>query len=133
MGMSVRRKRRRTLELLVGVSVYRAWTQMLAGLAPDGRSHRLATLVAGFLHHATNVAHEHDESGARADAVRCSILLAAESQDPEELLDEVRDLLRQLFADAGIASERVSARGESYEILEAAAHEYIHWYDMPWE
>lgn len=133
MGMKIRRRRRRTLESLVGVRVYRTWTQMLTGLGPHGRSHRLATLVAGFLHHATNVADEQDESRTNEGSVQRSMLLAAEAQDPRELLDEVRDLLRQLFADAGVASGRFSARGEMYEILDAVAHEYIHWHDMPWE
>ncbi len=60
--MGARRRRKgRSLKPLVGTTTYAAWTQMLANLVPDGRTHRLGTRcgrirVHPLVRHAVGVA-----------------------------------------------------------------------------
>lgn len=44
-----------SLRSLVGEATYEAWLEMLRGLVPAGRTHRIAVLVAGMLQHAADV------------------------------------------------------------------------------
>ncbi len=118
---------------MVGTSTYRAWTEMLAELVPHGRTHRLGVVIAGMFHHAANRAIKHDGLDPPEGSVSYSLLVAQESYDIEEVVDEIGDLLRQLFEDAGVESERVSAQGNPYSIADAAAAEYVKWHEMPWE
>ena len=41
-----------SLKSLVGAKTYKVWVDMVQSLVPHGRTHRLAPLVAGMLHHA---------------------------------------------------------------------------------
>jgi hypothetical protein len=66
-------------------------------------------------------------------SVAYSLLIASESSDSDEAFDLLRDALEQLFRDAKVKHSRTSSRGERYSIAESAIHEFIHWYDMPWE
>ena len=52
------RKQKRSLQAVVGTETYDVWTKMLHDLVPDGRTHRLAPIIAGMLHYALNVAFE---------------------------------------------------------------------------
>lgn len=45
----------------------------------------------------------------------------------------IHDAVAQLFKDAGVSFERVSARGSRYSLAEEAYEEFLHWEDMPWE
>lgn len=123
----------RSLKAVVGVSTYRTWAEMLGNLVPGGRTHRLAVVVAGMLQYAVTRAVEKDGVDPPEGTVAHSLLVAQEPQDLDEVVAEIGDLLEQLFEDAGVESGRVSARGDSYSILEAAAAEYVAWHDMPWE
>lgn len=49
-------KRKQTLEEVVGQETYAMWVDMLRRLVPEGRTHRLAVLVAGMLHYAYLIA-----------------------------------------------------------------------------
>ncbi len=44
------------LREIVGDQVYDVWVMMLSGLVPDGRTHRLSTVVASMLAYAAGVA-----------------------------------------------------------------------------
>ncbi len=123
----------RTFESVVGASTYRTWAEMLGNLVPGGRTHRLAVVVAGMLQHAATRAIEKHGLDPPEGTVSYSLLAAQETQDLDEVLEEIGDLLRQLFEDAGVEAYRVNARGDSHSILEAAAAEYVTWYEMPWE
>lgn len=123
----------RSLKSVVGAATYRAWTEMLGDLVPGGRTHRLAVVVAGMLQHAVSRAVEKDGVDPAEGTVAYSLLVAQEPQDLDEVVAEIGDLLERLFDDAGVGSDRVSAQGDSYSILDAAAAEYVTWHDMPWE
>lgn len=118
---------------MVGAHAYRTWTEMLGNLVPGGRTHRLAVVVAGMLRHAAARAVEKEGVESAEGTVAHSLLVAQEPQDLADVVVEIGDLLEQLFADAGVEEDRVSARGDSYSLIDAAAAEYVTWYDMPWE
>jgi hypothetical protein len=121
-----------SLKTIVGQQVYTTWTKMLRALVPDGRTHRIAPMVAGMLQYATTVAYE-KYGGDPEDGSAAQALLASEEfYDPEQAV-EVLELLEQLFQDAGVEYARVSSRGDRYSVIESAVYEFIHWYDMPWE
>lgn len=42
-------RQKQSLQEVVGAQTYTSWVDMLRRLAPDGRTHRLAPLVAGML------------------------------------------------------------------------------------
>jgi len=46
----------RSLSKVVGEDTYAVWVRILRKLVPDGRTHRLAVMVAGMLQHAVVVA-----------------------------------------------------------------------------
>ena len=106
---------------------------MLRSLVPDGRTHRLAPLIAGMLQHATIIADAYEDEyrveGTAADNLR----KAEEAGDPEEIYALLWGMIDRLFADAGVSYRRTSARGEGYSIADEILYEYLHWYDMPWE
>lgn len=121
-----------SLEIIVGQGTYTVWTEMLQSLVPDGRTHRLAPMVAGMLQYAANVAYEKYGDDPEEGSVAHSLLLASEVYDPDEAV-ELFDLISQLFEDAEVEYERVDHRGDEYSIVDSAIYEFIHWYDMPWE
>ena len=51
-----RKKGSRSLRDVVGPEVYQTWIDMLHRLVPDGRTHRLAPVVAAMLQYALAVA-----------------------------------------------------------------------------
>jgi hypothetical protein len=122
-----------SLKQIVGKEIYTTWVEMLRRLVPDGRTHRLAPLIAGMLQYASTLAYEkygdRPEEGSAAHA----LLLASEADDPDEVEELLSELLEQLFSDAKVNYQRISSRGDDYSIIESALYEFIHWYDMPWE
>ncbi len=126
------RKRKQSLETVVGSQTYAVWADMLRRLVPDGRTHRLALLVAAMLSYAAEVAAEQDQDDEDEGSVAQILEGAAEITDPAES-PELMGLVARLFQDAKVKHQRESSRGVRYSIAEEAIVEFIHWYDMPWE
>jgi len=122
----------RSLSKVVGADTYDVWVRMLRKLVPDGRTHRLAVMLAGMLQYAAAMAgtagDEEDEGSLAA-----SLLEATEVSDPSEVKDLIHDAVVQLFKDAKVRFERTNARGDKYSLAEDSYEEFIHWFDMPWE
>ena len=128
-----REKSSRSLREVVGPEVYQTWVAMLQRLVPDGRTHRLAPVVAAMLQYALAVAEEEGSTDPETNSVVASLLKSVDALDIEEMQESLDDVVIQLFEDAGVGYRRRSARGEHYSIIEEAYREYIHWFDMPWE
>lgn len=122
----------KSLKTVVGPETYAVWVDMLRRLVPEGRTHRLAPLVAAVLSYAVEVAAEQEQEDDDEDSVAQVLQDAAEITDPAES-PELMQLVSQLFKDAKVKHQRESKRGEQYSIAEDALIEFIHWYDMPWE
>ncbi|MBV5289918.1 hypothetical protein [Pelodictyon phaeoclathratiforme] len=128
-------KPEQNLASVVGAETYAVWINMLNELVPQGRTHRLAPLVAGMLHYALALAiakKKHDEESSTASAVQ-SLLYAAEVSDPSEVENYLREMVKQLFRDAKVNYNRTNAHGKKYSILESTCEEFVNWYNMPWE
>ena len=106
---------------------------MLRQLVPDGRTHRLAVVVAGMLQYAAAVAAANGEGEEEEHSLAHSLLEATEVSDPSEVKDLIHDAVVQLFNDAKVRFERTNARGDKYSLAEDSYEEFIHWFDMPWE
>ena len=126
-------KRKRSLQDVVGQETYSVWVKMLRTLVPDGRTHRLAPLVAGMLQYASTIAEGESGEEPDDDSVMQSLLDSTEAFEPEEVKRLLDDVVARLFKDAGVSYKRTSARGEDYSIADSIYYEYIHWFDMPWE
>jgi hypothetical protein len=126
------KRRGRSLETVVGTEVYQTWVNMLQTLVPDGRTHRLAPLVAAMLQYAASVAAEEQVKDEESSVVM-SLLDSTEVSDPSEVKHLLHDVVARLFKDAGVEYQRTSSRGYQYSIAEDAYEEYLHWFDMPWE
>jgi hypothetical protein len=121
-----------SLKQIVGQKTYSVWVEMLQQLVPEGRTHRLAPLVAGMLQYASDMAYQkYGDNPAESSAAQV-LFMASELYDPAEA-KELSELVEQLFTDAKVNFERVSSRGDEYSVIESTIYEYIHWYDMPWE
>lgn len=125
-------KPKRSFQDVVGKETYAVWVNMLRELVPDGRTHRLSVLLAGMLQHALTVAEELDEDELEEDSVALSLINANE-MGPDEIKDELHDVVKLLFKDAGVTFDRVSKRGEPYSIADEAYNEFVSWYDYPWD
>ena len=123
------RTQKRRLEEIVGKETYIVWTNMLRELVPNGRTHRLAPMVAGMLQYALEKCDDNPDEGSVAYA----LLVASESSDPDEALDLLQHVIERLLRDAKVKYRRTSSRGERYSIVESVVYEFVHWYDMPWE
>lgn len=125
------KKYKKSLKTLVGPQTYDVWVDMLRRLVPEGRTHRLAPMIAGMMQYAYAIAYEKEEEAEEDSAA--SILLECEDiVDPEDA-PELLDLVIQLFKDAKVKYKRVNSQGVGYSIAESAIYEFIHWFDMPWE
>lgn len=125
-------KTKRSLQDVVGENTYAIWMDMLRRLVPDGRTHRLSVLLAGMLQYALTIAAELEEDELEEDSVALSLINANEL-GPDEVKDELHDVVRRLFKDAGVTFDRVSKRGEAYSIADEAYNEFVSWYDYPWD
>jgi hypothetical protein len=121
------------LEEVVGQETYTVWTEMLERLVPDGRTHRLAPMIAGMLQYTAELAYEEYGEDAEEESIASALLEASEAYGPDEVPELLQEVVDQLFADAGVESERVTSQGDDYSLAESAIYEFIHWYDMPWE
>ena len=127
-----RKKGSRSLREVVGPEVYQTWIDMLHRLVPDGRTHRLAPVVAAMLQYALAVAEGKRGADTETNSVVGSLLNSMDAFEPEEMQELLDDVVTGLFEDARVAYGRTSARGEQYSIIEEAYREYIHWLDTPW-
>jgi len=106
---------------------------MLHALVPDGRTHRLAPLVAAMLQYALVRAQDMPDDDTDENSIVQSLLDSTEASDPSEVKELLHDAVTRLFKDARVEYRRTSSRGDPYSIVDDAYEEYIHWYDMPWE
>jgi hypothetical protein len=125
-------KPKRSFQDVVGKETYEVWVNMIRELVPDGRTHRLSVVIAGMLHYATAIADQFDEDKLEEDSVALSLINANE-MGPDEIKDELHDVMKRLFKDAGVTFDRVSKRGEPYSVADEAYNEYFSWYDYPWD
>lgn len=125
-------KPKRSLQEVVDEDTYSVWVDMLRRLVPDGRTHRLSVLLAGMLQYALTIAENLDEDELEEDSVALSLINANEMA-PDEIKDELHDVVKRLFKDADVTFDRVSKRGEPYSIADQAYDEFVRWYDYPWD
>jgi hypothetical protein len=125
-------KSKRSLQDVVGKETYTVWVDMLRKLVPDGRTHRLSVVIAGMLHYATVIAENFDEDELEEGSVASS-LINADEMDPDQIKEELHDVVKKLFRDADVAFDRVSKRGDPYSVADEAYNEYFSWYDYPWD
>lgn len=130
---TAQRQRLRRFTELVGQETYAVWVAMLQTLVPNGRTHRLAVVLAGMYQYATEKA-ERLSKRERADgSLAASLVTAYDTADPKEVKAQIRDAVLRLFKDAGVEHERISAGGEKYSIADASFTEYADWYNYPWD
>lgn len=122
-----------TLQSVVGSATYEVWTSMLQRLIPQGRTHRLAPIIAGMLQYATIMACQRAKEARDSETVASNLQMAEEMNDFKEIKRLLSEPLQQLFDDSNAKHERTDYRGNHYSIIDSAIHEYINWYDMPWE
>lgn len=122
-----------SLSQIVGEKTYTVWVDMLRRLVPDGRTHRLAPMIAAMLQYTAEVAYERYSGNPPEGSLAHTLLKASEMYDPDQAVVLLSDAMGCLFEDAGVSYERVSSRGDEYSVADAAVYEFIHWYDMPWE
>ena len=130
---AVAKEGNRSLRDVIGTDTYEAWVRMLRMLVPDGRTHRLAVMLAGMLQYAAAMAGTAGDVEEEEGSLATSLLDATEVSDPSEVKDLIHDAVVQLFKDAKVRFERTNARGDKYSLAEDSYEEFIHWFDMPWE
>lgn len=123
-----------SLEFVGGPEVYSVWIGMLRRLGKDGRTHRLAVVVAAMLQHASLVAFEASKRRRGRNAVAGQALLnALQEPEPEGDREELAEAVVRLFEDACVAYTRTNQSGEEYSLTDASIDEFVRWFDMPWE
>ena len=125
-------RHKRNLQDIVGKDTYHVWVNMLRRLVPQGRTHRLSVLLAGMLQYALAIAETLDESELENDSIGLSLIKANE-MSPDQIKDELHDVMKRLFNDANVTFDRISKRGEPYSIADEAYNEFFRWYDYPCE
>jgi hypothetical protein len=123
----------RTLSGVVGPDTYEVWVRMLRKLVPDGRTHRLAVMVAGMLQYAVVMAAAKRAKEKDEGSLAFSLLEAGDVSDPSEVKELIHDAVVRLFKDAKVRFERINARGDKYSLAEDSYEEFVHWFDMSWE
>lgn len=132
-SLAARKSGGRSLQTVVGPEVYQTWVSMLRILAPDGRTHRLAPLLAAMLQYAASIAEITADDEIKERSLIQSLRDSSQVSDPSEVRELLHDAVTQLFQDARVEFWRMSARGQSYSIADDAYSEYVHWFDLPWE
>lgn len=122
-----------SLKEIVGDRVYSVWVDMLHRLVPDGRTHRLAPMIASMLQYASRVAYEKYGSDPEEGSVAYSLCIVSEQADYSEVMNLLLPIVEKLFEDSQANSRRNSARGIEYSVAESAIQEFANWYNMPWE
>jgi hypothetical protein len=122
-----------SLESVVGSPTYGVWVDMLKRLAPNGRTHRLAPLVAAMLQYAAEHADHRLRGAPREGSVAAALLNASEHEDDGTPAADLVLLVDRLFRDAGVKTHRADRRGQAYSSVDAAIQEFVRWDSMPWE
>jgi hypothetical protein len=115
---------------LVGPGVYSVWLEMLRTLVPTGRTHRLQTVIAGMLQFA--MLKTKGTSNQESEVTK----LLRRGSEPGDTGDPVQFLfpvVEELLRNAGVPNARVSSKGKSYSLADAAIREFVIWPNMPWE
>lgn len=120
------------IQEVVGAKVYNTWLDMLKRLVPYGRTHRLSVVIAGMLQYAQDVAYEKAKTSSKAQKLSVIFEEAGESYMDDDI-EVLLGLIETLLKDAGVDYRRTNSRGQGYSVAEEAAHEFLHWEDMPWE
>jgi hypothetical protein len=115
-----------SLSQIVGEKTYTVWVDMLRRLVPDGRTHRLAPMIASMLQYTAEVAYERYSGNPPEGSLAYTLLKASEMYDPDQALALLSDAMECLFEDAGMGYERVSSRGDEYSVADAAALSKLH-------
>ena len=123
----------RSFSSVVGADTYEVWVEMLHQLVPEGRTHRLAVMVAGMLHYAIGIAAAKKTKEKPEGSLALSLLEASDATEPSDVEELIHDAVVQLFKDAKVRFERTNARGDKYSLADDSYAEFIHWFDMPWE
>ena len=126
------KKRQGNLKEIVGDKAYSVWVDMLHRLVPDGRTHRLAPIIASMLQYASEVAYEKYGSDPEEGSAAYSLIVSGEA-GYDEAVDLLLPIVERLLKDSQVKSKRKSARGIEYSIAESAIQEFVNWYSMPWE
>lgn len=126
-------QRRRSLKSVVGEKTYSVWTEMLHQLVPQGRTHRLAPLVAGMLQYASAIAYEKFGDEPAEGSVAHSLLFALEHGEPDQAQATLSDVVVRLFEDSKVDYRRIAARGDEYNLIDSVIAELFGWESMPWE
>lgn len=126
------KKSQGNLEGIVGDKAYSVWVDMLHRLVPDGRTHRLAPIIASMLQYASEVAYEKYGSDPEEGSAAYSLIVSEEA-GYDEAVDLLLPIVERLLKDSQVKSKRKSARGIEYSIAESAIQEFVNWYNMPWE
>lgn len=124
---------KRSLAAVVGPETYAVWVQMLRTLVPDGRTHRLAVVIAGMLQYAAAMAGEAVDEESDASSVAAALVRSYDAGDPSEVKHLLHDTVARLFKDAGVEYKRTNSRGQDYTITDNIYEEYVVWFNMPWE
>jgi len=106
---------------------------MLKQLVPQGRTHRLAPMIAGMLHYAADIAHEKFGKKVEEDSTADRLLSAYDEGFSEETDKKLLPIIRNLFQDAGVEYERTSKSGEHYSVADQVIQEFLYWYEYPWD
>ena len=130
---TVAKETNRSFSSVVGADTYVVWVDMLRELIPDGRTHRLAVMVASMLHYAVGIAAAKSTKERPEGSLAFSLMEASDATDPSDVEDLIHDAVVQLFKDAKVRFERTNARGDKYSLAKDTYEEFIHWFDMPWE
>lgn len=126
-------KKSQSLKEIVGDKVYSVWVNMLQRLVPEGRTHRLAPIIASMLQYASEVAYEKYGSKPEEGSIAYSLHIVSEGADYDEVINLLFPIVERLLNDSQVESKRKSARGIEYSIAEAALQEFVNWHSMPWE
>ena len=92
-------KRTPSLKDIVGQQTYDVWVDMLRRLVSDGRTHRLAPMIAGMLQYACLVASEEGDDEVEEGSAASILLDCDDIGDPEDA-PELLGLVARLFKDA---------------------------------
>jgi hypothetical protein len=130
---TVAKETNRSFSSVVGADTYEVWLHMLHELVPDGRTHRLAVMVASTLHYAVGIAAAKKTKERPVGSLALSLVEASDATAPSDVEDLIHDAVVQLFKDAKVRFERTNARGDKYSLADDSYAEFIHWFDMPWE
>jgi len=125
--------KKKTLADVVGKPTYDVWIEMLRKLVPGGRTHRLAPIVAGMLHYTLNTVLKSNDHPPKNSIAYSLLKIDEECDDGGVVMKTLLPLVTQLFKDANVKYVRTSSHDKRYSIAETAVHEFINWYNYPWE